>query len=72
MTRKLEDNIRELQEEIKNENESCEQKFRLKEPAVAQASCETVEACPAHSLKVKPLALKNIGIAIKGLPQVHP
>ena len=54
-------------------NGCCEQKFRLKEPAVAQASCKTVEACPAHSLIVKSLpllALKNI--AIKGLPQVHP
>ena len=54
-------------------NGCCEQKFRLKEPAVAQASCKTVEACPAHSLIVKSLpslALKNI--AIKGLPQGHP
>ena len=45
----MEDNIRQLQEEIKNENASLmaavSRCLRLKEPAVAQASLKTVKAC---------------------------
>ena len=47
--RRLEDIIREIQEEIMNENESLmaavSRGSRLKEPAVAQAALKTVEAC---------------------------
>ena len=47
--RRLEDNIREIQEEIMNENKSLmaavSRGSRLKEPAVAQAALKTVEAC---------------------------
>ena len=46
---KLENDIRELQEEITNENTSLmaavSRGSRLKEPAVAQASLKTVKAC---------------------------
>ena len=45
----MEDNIREIQEEIMNENESLmaavSRGSRLKEPAVAQAALKTVKAC---------------------------
>ena len=47
--RRLEDNTREIQEEIMNENKSLmaavSRGSRLKEPAVAQAALKTVEAC---------------------------
>ena len=46
---RLEDNIREIQEEIIYENESLmaavSRGSRLKEPAVAQAALKTVAAC---------------------------
>ena len=45
----MEDNIKELQEEIKNKNASLlaavSRCLRLKEPALAQASLKTVEDC---------------------------
>ena len=45
----MENDIREVQEEIKNENASLmaavSRGSRLKEPAVAQASLKTVKAC---------------------------
>ena len=45
----MEDNIRQLQEEIKNENASLmaavSRCLRLKEPALAQASLKTVKDC---------------------------
>ena len=47
--KKLEDSIREIQVEIKNENESLmaavSRGSRLKEPAMAQAALKTVKAC---------------------------
>ena len=51
----MEDNIRQLQEEIKNENASLmavvNRGSRLKEPEVAQASLKTVEACQEKIVK---------------------
>ena len=45
----MEDDVREHEEEIKNENASLmaavSRCLRLKEPAVAQASLKTVKAC---------------------------
>ena len=53
--KKLEDQIRELQEEIKNENASLmaavSRGSRLKEPKVAQASLKTVKACQEKIVK---------------------
>ena len=53
--KKLEDQIRELQEEIKNENASLmaavSRGSRLKEPEVAQASLKTVKACQEKIVK---------------------
>ena len=53
--KKLENQIRELQEEIKNENASLmaavSRGSRLKEPEVAQASLKTVKACQEKIVK---------------------